>query len=629
MEFAIGSSIVRVCDFCRTAVARTDRDVENLGKVADLIETGSVLRRDLIGSYRGVSFRLTGRTQLRHESGAVWDEWYAAFDDGRWGWISEYDGKYSISFEAGATSSVPAEGTLEPGASVEALESMIVGEVGHAEVISEEGELPWRAIPGTSYPYADLSGADGRYATIDYSESPPRIYKGREVRLDALGIKVEPRATGRVAAAAMNCTGCGAPIEILVPDRTEHVACSRCGGIHDVTEGKLRFLTSQKRARIDPLIPLGTRGKLDDEEWVVAGFMQRSGKDQGETWSWTEYLLYSPKAGYAYLVNDGGHWSISKPVAVGSVSDSEGGKQVGKIVHYEGRRFRLFESSSARVSYVMGEFPWKVAVGETVLASDYIAPPYGISKEFSTGKRGAEVEYSHARYLTPGEVQQAFATKDLPLPTGAGAMQPNPRALLIGEWIVACVLLIVVAIAVRGYAPNRMLFRDRVDFSGRTDWVKSITTPTLTLEERRNVGFRAQSNVSNAWAVAVAHIIPEGETDPIEVVEIPIEYYYGQDSDGSWTEGNQQEKKYVGALPGGRYTIRFDVDWDPAASAPWIEVEVRQGVFRFSHLLLAFIAISILPLISLLRWSSFETKRWEDSDFSPYKSSESDDDDEE
>src|SRR4051812_32249310 len=44
ITFKVGSSITVICEFCGSAVARTDRDVRNLGKVADLIDTQSPLR---------------------------------------------------------------------------------------------------------------------------------------------------------------------------------------------------------------------------------------------------------------------------------------------------------------------------------------------------------------------------------------------------------------------------------------------------------------------------------------------------------------------------------------------------------------------------------------------------------
>ena len=97
--FEVGSSMVSVCPHCRSVVARGDRSIENLGKVADLVETGAVLQVGTEGRYEGVKFRLTGRTQLGHEAGGVWDEWYAAFSNGLWGWLAEAQGRYYLTFE--------------------------------------------------------------------------------------------------------------------------------------------------------------------------------------------------------------------------------------------------------------------------------------------------------------------------------------------------------------------------------------------------------------------------------------------------------------------------------------------------------------------------------------------------
>ena len=67
VEFKSGQSIVVICSYCRSAVARTDRELKDLGKVAELIETGSPLDVGLRGTFKDVPFELTGRAQLGHK----------------------------------------------------------------------------------------------------------------------------------------------------------------------------------------------------------------------------------------------------------------------------------------------------------------------------------------------------------------------------------------------------------------------------------------------------------------------------------------------------------------------------------------------------------------------------------
>ena len=98
IEFTAGSTIVLVCPFCRSAVARTDRGLQDRGKVAEIAETQSPLKLGLKGTFNGQRFELTGRAQMRHELGGYWDEWYATFSNGWVGWLAEAQGRFYLTF---------------------------------------------------------------------------------------------------------------------------------------------------------------------------------------------------------------------------------------------------------------------------------------------------------------------------------------------------------------------------------------------------------------------------------------------------------------------------------------------------------------------------------------------------
>ena len=98
IEFTAGSTIVLVCPFCRSAVARTDRGLEDLGKVAEIADSESPLKLGLKGTYKDTRFELTGRAQNRHELGGYWDEWYATFSNGWVGWLAEAQGRFYLTF---------------------------------------------------------------------------------------------------------------------------------------------------------------------------------------------------------------------------------------------------------------------------------------------------------------------------------------------------------------------------------------------------------------------------------------------------------------------------------------------------------------------------------------------------
>jgi hypothetical protein len=143
------------------------------------------LRLGAKGRHRGVAFVVRGRLTLRHTSGSTWSEWYASFADGRGGWIAPAGGHVLVTFEA----SLPPFRRLVAGRSP--WPAYVVEEKGRARYESAEGVLPFSPPFGETYAYADLLAPDGSFATIDYSEKPPRLFIGEATTL--LALQIEPR----------------------------------------------------------------------------------------------------------------------------------------------------------------------------------------------------------------------------------------------------------------------------------------------------------------------------------------------------------------------------------------------------------------------------------------------------
>jgi hypothetical protein len=631
IEFAIGSSAVVVCNYCRTVVARTDRGVESHGQVAALIDTGSPLQIGLPGSYRGNGFRITGRTQMRHQAGGIWDEWYAAFDDGRWGWLAEAQRRYYVTFQVAADA--PSHDELQLGGRVPAIEDLTVAEIGEAKLLSAEGELPWTPTPGATYAYADLTGAARKFATIDYSEDTPVVFKGYETDLKELGLaSAESAKRGRIAVTALNCSQCGGALALRAPDETERIWCPYCGSGHDVVAGKLQFFQKLKRQKVEPVIPLGNKGTVDGNEYVVAGFMQRAVKFD-INYYWTEYLLYNKTAGFRWLVHSDDHWSFVTPLRPGEVTDGPA-DFVARNVHYDGRQYRLFQDATARVTFVMGEFYWKVALNETVDTADYIAPPFGISKEVTrTGAK--EVSYSFARYMTPREVQDAFGVTDLPRPRMIGPLQPFTGAKLLAPWAIFVLLLFITAIVVASRKPNREVLRYVYDAptapatEGAPPNGRIFFTEPFEISGEHNLAVEAGSSLDNEWVYLATDLVDEA-TGRVESFDMNLEYYHGVDGGESWAEGSRDATVYLARPPKGRYTMRVEMQWDAVKRIPpTLHIIVREGVFRITHFILAFLALSIFPALALIHQLSFESQRWKESAHNPFAVATEDDDDDE
>ncbi len=616
ITFQLGSSMVVVCASCRSVVARTDRDVESLGKVAALAETDSALHVGLQGRYKGRIFRLTGRAQMRHAAGGVWDEWYAAFDDGRWGWLAEARGVYTMAFKIETPAALPPYGQLQLGAQIASLGGgrFVVAELGEATTIAAEGEIPWRLTPNETYSYADLSGSDRRFATLDYSEAEPLLFAGQEIDLAALGIAFDDNRQREraVPAASLPCPKCGGPLELKAPDKAERVACPYCGSLLDVEQGNLKFLRAMKQIST-PTIPLGAKGKIQGFEFVVIGYVVRS-VTFDRKYFWEEYLLYNRDAGFRWLVQSDDHWSFVGPVAVGDVDDPAG-DEPSRRIGFRGKQFRIFQDAPAKVEYVIGEFYWKVEVGETVRCIDYVAPPEMISKEISSAGTTSEVNYSHGVYVTPGQIEDTFGVKSLRRPEGVAPNQPSPQRGMLKAWAMAFGALVVLAVVLAIFAPRKTLVSQTFDLgvaAGQSS--KNFDSAPFHLDGGRNIEIRVESPVSNSW-IYVDGVLFNTKTGQRQEFGIPVEYYFGRDSDGSWTEGSTSSTTYLGALPEGDYTLNMEVQWQPGTN-PGLKMSVRQGVPHMLHFLLAAVALSVLPLIAGFRKLNFEQRRWAESDFS-------------
>jgi len=632
VAFAIGSSEVVICGTCNSIVARTDRGIEDHGKVAALIDTGSPLHVGADGKYRNQPFRITGRSQLRHQAGGVWDEWYAALADGRWAWLAEAQGRFYVTFKT-AEKDAPPFDALHLGDRI--LGDLVVAEIGEAELISAEGELPWTPNAGARYDYADLSGPKRRFATIDYSEDAPIVFAGEEVALADLGLEGEIRTTGRAKLVTLNCSQCGGALDLKAPDKAERIWCPYCGAGHDIAAGKLAFFKKLKPSQTKPLIPLGKTGTIDEVAYVVAGFMERAVTFDRD-YFWTEYLLYNRDHGYHWLVNSDDHWSFVTPLRPGDVVDADP-RGASKSVQHDGRAFKIFQSATARVTHVVGEFYWKVAVGEKVDTVDYVSPPFGISKEI-TIEGAQEISYSRARYMQPADVEKAFGVENLVRPAGVGPIQPNPAARLGLPWLAMLVLLVVVAVILGARKPGRVLQEEFYDLASMPagEWGADPTsanarvffTKPFELTGRDNVEVRASAPLQNNWLYLGVDLVDETEGQ-LKSFELPLEYYSGVDGGEHWSEGKHTRTMFLSAPKKGPHVLRVEAHWDRGKTPPSLNIRVREGVFRGLYLILALIAVSIVPFFVVIRRLAFESRRWAESSYNPLGQSTAGDEDEE
>lgn len=189
VPFRWSSAVQSVCEYCRSVLVRRDVDVELVGKVSDLPADSSPIQLMTEGVYGGRSFVVAGRIVYEYEHGA-WNEWHIVFNDGQSGWLADAQLEYAVSTLMAPPGPLPPVTDLSIGrqfqwdGGVYEITTMTL-----ANYRGVQGELPFEYWDKERVTFADLRTQDGRFATIDYSETPPLLFTGAAVEYDDLQLK--------------------------------------------------------------------------------------------------------------------------------------------------------------------------------------------------------------------------------------------------------------------------------------------------------------------------------------------------------------------------------------------------------------------------------------------------------
>ena len=219
-----------------------------------------------------------------------------------------------------------------------------------------------------------------------------------------------------------NCANCGGAVELRALAHTRSVTCTTCGSLLDPRDPNLVVLQeAARRESITPRIPLGTRGTWHDQPYEVIGFQQRSIRVDDVKYSWDEYVLFNPFRGFRYLTEYQGHWNDVRVVRELPEVDTAASRNTAR---HDGRTYRHFQHAQATTDYVIGEFPWRVTLGDQVVTDDFIDPPYMLSSEGTEQER----TWSLGTYTSGESLWKAFGLSGSPPePIGVFANQPNPH----------------------------------------------------------------------------------------------------------------------------------------------------------------------------------------------------------
>jgi hypothetical protein len=404
---------------------------------------------------------------------------------------------------------------------------------------------------------------------------------------------------------SVSCPNCGGAVQLRGFAHTLSVVCPQCHSVLDTSTPEVRILQSvQSSERIQPAVPLGTRGEIHGTQYEVIGFQVREAGAGTETWSWNEYLLFNPWKGFRYLTEYQGHWNFVRTETALPARAKRGGKLAASL---EGRTYLLFDRMTARTAYVLGEFPWRVHVGDSAECQDFVSPPYMLSSESTAG----ETTWSSAEYTRGREIWKAFRLPGSPPITyGTFANQPSPyrgvgAAWRTWLWLNLALLLLAIVFAI--LSPTREVFKDQYEFVRRAGNEPAFVTPAFTLAGRdSNVQLKIHTNLNNSWAWFGFALINNKTGQAFDFAREVSKY-----SD----EGSQNDSVIIPNVPSGQYYLRVEPEVDSATSLMRYDLTLHRDVPNYAFFWVAAGLLLIPPVIKTIRSASFEAARWRESDY--------------
>jgi Domain of unknown function (DUF4178) len=424
-----------------------------------------------------------------------------------------------------------------------------------------------------------------------------------------------------VAARSISCPNCGGPVQLRGFAHTLNVVCPQCLTVLDASTPEVQILQKfQSKLRVNPTIPLGSRGKMGDTQYEVIGFQRRQVSSDNDSYCWDEYLLFNPYKGFRYFTEYNGHWNF---VHVESALPEKAQSAGKPAMRFGGQTYLSFDSMTADTVYVLGEFPWCAQVGDSVVCEDFVAPPSMLSSEATEG----EITWSRAEYMTGSQVWQAFKLPGSPPPAyGIFANQPSPYGAKLGSswstWLWLNVALAALVFLFLFLSPGHVAFSDHYAYSQGVRSDSAFVTPTFQLDGRNaNVDLSIHTDLDNNWAYFNFALINDQTGQTFDFAR-EVSYYH--DSDGS--DGSRNNSVIVPSVPSGQYYLR--VEPEMASGSPYMryDLELRRNVPNYGFFVLAALLLLIPPVWTTFRRNSFEAARWRESDYAPSNSSHGDDD---
>ncbi|HPD91626.1 MAG: DUF4178 domain-containing protein [Rhodobacter sp.] len=422
---------------------------------------------------------------------------------------------------------------------------------------------------------------------------------------------------------AIQCTQCGAGLDVLGGGRVTTHVCPYCGSALDALDNYRVLTRFTEMTRPATPLSIGDRGRVMGQDWQVIGILGLSERWQTQVWTWVDHLLYSPTHGYVWLTLEDGHLILTrrwrKAVSPGWISAAQVEQANARPgADSDGEHFRYFETSTASITFAEGEFTWRPRQDDRTITVSLLGDRTMLS--YVEGAHEREIERSW--YLPQADVWAAFGVTGAAVPRTEGAHPlapvrlPRDLSFLIGASAVfaaLCGLLALVFLAMNG---RTVLAQTTLRASQLPTEMAFDIADTSRLAELRFEGDLG----TNTWAW-IEVTLSDPEDVPLFEAGRELGYYAGRDSDGAWTEDDRVTVIRFHPTQSGRYTLDLDAPEGGAGEAQdgprlgGLRVSAREGASSARPPLALAVLFALLAGGLVLWRRTAEARRWQGSDW--------------
>ncbi|WP_039019931.1 DUF4178 domain-containing protein [Halocynthiibacter namhaensis] len=419
---------------------------------------------------------------------------------------------------------------------------------------------------------------------------------------------------------SVNCTSCGAGLDILGGGRVQVHACGYCGSVLDAQENYKVIKQYADLKRPESPFSIGMSGIIQGVEFTIIGTLGFQESWGGRRWTWTDHQLFSPTHGYAYLTVERGHLTFTRAYRKGTRPNWITSKTVEiaesrPSASSNGDRYQYYDTSTSQLTFVEGEFNWHPEIGRATMSVNMMSEDAMLAFTETTTER----EVHRTIYLPFTPTCTSFGIADALAPSDVHKLMPykagQNEGFLRNASLIFLAVSLVLTMFLLGQSKGSHVFLERLSAN---DLPAELSIEISRPDQLARMSLSA--DVNNSWAyLDVALSDPNG--DPVFEAGRTVELYRGTSSDGAWREGNKQTTISFRPKLAGAYTLEIGSSesgrWGNTSGRAFgaVTVRVTDGAATTRWMLGLMLVFAGISAYQIARPMLHSRRRWWGSDW--------------